>query len=306
MIVIHTAGRAHASNVSQEIFGFYGRLGGWAVPIFVMISGALFLSKDILIKKIYSKYVFRIFTVFLSWSVVYALAVYRETKQAENIIPNIITGHYHMWFLPMIAAMYMLVPILKKLTESEMLTKYFLVLSLIFAFALPQAANIISLFSDKYGEAVKKLVNNFYMSSTLKYTGYFVFGHFLSISALSAREKHIIYALGIFSFIISILVRQMGIVLWPLFEASAIFILFKEHCPENQRLRELFVLLGKYSLGVYLVHEAVLQLLRKLGLDVLSFSPMFSVPVISIATFIISFAISTVLNHIPVLKKYIV
>lgn len=33
VVVIYTSARTHTSTVSQEIFGFYGRIAGWAVPI---------------------------------------------------------------------------------------------------------------------------------------------------------------------------------------------------------------------------------------------------------------------------------
>ena len=41
-------------------------------------------------------------------------------------------GSYHMWFLYMIASMYLLTPILQKVTESDQLTRYFMVLSILF------------------------------------------------------------------------------------------------------------------------------------------------------------------------------
>ncbi|MBQ3764228.1 MAG: hypothetical protein II869_04565, partial [Synergistaceae bacterium] len=64
--------------------------------------------------------------------------------------------------------------------------------------------------------------------------------------------------------------------------------------------------LSQYSFGAYLVHDAVISLIDKLGLNTLTFNPIFSIPVISVMVFVISFVISAVLNHVPVLKKYIV
>ena len=275
--------------------------------MFLMISGSLFLSREIPVKKLYGKYILRIFTVFLSWSSVYALAVYTETKDASQIIPNIITGHYHMWFLPMIAAFYMAVPLLKKITASDFLTKYFLVLSLIFAFILPQFVSTISAFSEQYGEAIEKLSNSFHMDIAATFTGYFVFGLFMSRAVISKKAEKVIYALGILGFVLTVSASDyVNSDIRILLEISAIFVLLREHCPKNERLREVFRIIGKYSLGVYLAHEAVIQVLRKLGLDTISFNPVLSVPVISVTAFAISLAISAILNHIPVVKKYIV
>ncbi|MBQ7215854.1 MAG: hypothetical protein IJS39_07695 [Synergistaceae bacterium] len=56
---------------------------------------------------------------------------------------------------------------------------------------------------------------------------------------------------------------------------------------------------------MYLIHALILEMLKKYRLYTLTFSPILSVPVISVIVFIISLMISAVLNHIPVLKKYI-
>ena len=45
----------------------------WAVPAFLMISGAVFLEKNITIKEIFGKYIFRIAVAYVFWSAVYAV-----------------------------------------------------------------------------------------------------------------------------------------------------------------------------------------------------------------------------------------
>ena len=68
------------------------------VPLFVMISGSLFLSKDVPLKKIFSKYILRIITAFLFWSFIYAVYSYSRTKNFNKSVDEFIRGHYHMWF----------------------------------------------------------------------------------------------------------------------------------------------------------------------------------------------------------------
>ena len=55
------------------VFNFIDSIVRWGVPVFVMISGALFLDRDIPIRKIYSKYVFRMIVSYIVWSIIYAL-----------------------------------------------------------------------------------------------------------------------------------------------------------------------------------------------------------------------------------------
>lgn len=56
-------------NVMEwQAFNFYDSIVRWGVPIFVMISGSLFLGRDVSLKKIYSKYILRMVVAFVFWS----------------------------------------------------------------------------------------------------------------------------------------------------------------------------------------------------------------------------------------------
>ncbi len=76
---------------------------------------------------------------------------------------------------------------------------------------------------------------------------------------------------------------------------------------DNNRLNAVFAKLSKYSFGAYLFHLFVINWLElRFGLNTLSFNPVLSVTLITLIVFIISFAVSAVLNKIPFVKKYIV
>ena len=64
--------------------------------------------------------------------------------------------------------------------------------------------------------------------------------------------------------------------------------------------------LSEYSFGAYLIHPAFVNIVGRLGLKALTFTPVISVPLTTAIVFLLSFGISAVLNHIPVIKKYIV
>lgn len=142
VIVIHVAAQnwytTDMHSFEWAAMNFYDSIVRWAVPIFVMISGALFLSKDIPIRKLYSKYIFRIFTAFIFWSFMYAVKKYMESGDIVQAFMYFLRGEFHMWFLFMIVGLYMIVPFVKKIAESESLTKYFLVLAFIFSFVMPE------------------------------------------------------------------------------------------------------------------------------------------------------------------------
>ena len=92
-----------------------------------------------------------------------------------------------------------------------------------------------------------------------------------------------------------------------LFESVAVYIWFKYKKYNIKKLNVFVVKLSEYSFGAYLVHALVIERLNIFfGLNSLSLNPCFSVVLISILVFIISFMISGILNNIPGLKKYIV
>lgn len=61
VILIHCS-QKYCLYINNNIYGFFiNYLGRFGVPCFVMISGVLFLNKDISLKLLYKKYIFRLF-----------------------------------------------------------------------------------------------------------------------------------------------------------------------------------------------------------------------------------------------------
>ena len=326
-MTLHVAAQSWYSfdvrSFDWQILNLYdGGLVRWAVPVFVMISGALFLNpdKNIPVKKLYTKYILRIITVFLFWSFIYACTDYFTGRSdIAGAFRNFLSGHYHLWFLYMITGLYMIVPLVRRIAESESSTKYFLVFALIFTSILPECSEILSLFSEKYGSFAGKFINKFYMNFVGGFTVYFLLGHFLNQADITQKTERMIYLAGLCGFMATILLSAYASILTgkpngtfysglkfnlnTICESSAVFVFFRKHFNrENTAVRKL----SQYSFGAYLVHAGVIPVVRKIGLHPLTFSPVISVPVIAVIVFVISFGISAVLNHIPVLKKYIV
>ena len=141
VIMVHVSAQNlyDAKICSNEwiIFNAYDSLVRWCVPLFVMISGSLFLNRNIEIYKIYRKYLLRLVIAFIFWSIIYALyAYFKDGLSLTNFVLEIISGHYHMWYIFMICGLYILTPILKKIAESESVTKYYILLAIIFTFII--------------------------------------------------------------------------------------------------------------------------------------------------------------------------
>lgn len=318
VVFIHSAsGIWHESDVySFEYFiiNIYEGLIRWCVPVFAMISGAIFIRKDITIRELFSKYIFRIFTAFIFWSVFYALIHYHVNEDFDMAVTLFITGYFHMWFLPMIMALYAVVPFMKLIAKSESLTKYFLVLSSIAFLAFPQTINTTLLFSGFYGDVLSQLSGRFYFSLAGGFTGYFLLGYVLSEIDIDTRLEKIIYALGIAGFVMTVVFSHIASLIMNepdqrfydamnihiMLESAAIFVYFRKHDLSSEFLSKI----SRYSLGAYLVHAEVIRWARLMNL--FSFCPLISIPVMSAVILAVSFAVSALLNHIPIVRKYIV
>ena len=81
-----------------KIINFYYSLIIFAVPIFFMISGTLFLEKDISFGIMLKKYIKIIYVKLLFWSFLYSLRgkiIYKYNYKKAFLI--FLKGHYHLW-----------------------------------------------------------------------------------------------------------------------------------------------------------------------------------------------------------------
>ncbi len=306
------------------VFTFWDSIVRFAVPMFVMISGALFLNpqKTVTFRDLYAKYSLRMVTAFSFWSAVYLLYDFfidhKKFDNTKDFIVSFAEGPYHLWFLFMIVGLYIIVPLLRKITESPEATRYFLIVAAVFTILIPTLLLIPALsdFKDAFG----KMKFHF----TLGYPCYFVAGYYLSKTELSKKARRLLYALGLLAFLSTIVLsiviskdRQKpyaalfeNFTLNVALETIAVFVFAKynlNRMPKSKRVQGLIFAFSKYSFGIYLVHILVLDILNKqCGINTLSFNAALSVPALILGLFVISALISFLLNRIPVVNKYIV
>lgn len=213
VITLHVAAQNWYSvgveTFSWKVFNFYDSIVRWTVPVFVMISGALFLDREQSIEKIYKKYIKRIIIAFVLWSAAYASARFVFVHRSiMHFAVDFIRGHYHMWFLFMIVGLYIIVPFLRRIVEDAVLTRYFLIVSLVFTFVIPQIIELISIKYEKLGSAASGVFDQVNFHFTLGYVCYFVGGYYLSKVDLSPKIRRIIYFLGACGFVSTIVLTN--------------------------------------------------------------------------------------------------
>lgn len=337
VIVLHVSAQnwnaLSVSSIAWNICNFYDAMTRWGVPIFVMISGSLFLSREVKIGSLYKKNIARLAVAYFIWSTFYAIVIpvtkHLVSGSAEisvtSIIENIIGGHYHLWFIPMIVGLYMCTPIIKKIVESKSVTKYFLILSFIFAFLIPQAVIIADdfiggRFTAGLIKAQSVIDGNMQLHLVLGFSSYFVLGYYLNKIDLSQKKRTIIYVLGLIGGIATVALSALAS--WKtnsptgeyydnfrvnvLFMAIAVHTWFKYKEYPCSKLNAFVSALAKYSFGAYLIHAFVIYCLEKVGMNTLICSPLISIPFISLVVVVISFSISWALHKVPVINKWLV
>ena len=307
------------NSFAWQTFNFYECISRWSVPVFVMISGVLFLNKDIIISQIYRKNILRLVISFLVWSAFYCFLGNKSLS-----LKNILIGEYHMWFIFMIIGLYMSSPIIREIVKNKNVMKYFLLLAFIFTFFIPFVNQIIHDFfkETKTIFIINHKIQEMSMNLVLGYTGYFILGYYLNLVTLTKKKTAIIYLGGILGLLLTVALQIMLALktqepnesyyfgyLTPnvMFSAVAIFVLFK-NLRIFQKSNIIIQKLSKYTFGVYLVHVFILNLnlLKIFGLNTMSFNPILSVPLITILVYFLSVCVVAILHCIPVLRKYIV
>lgn len=316
-----------------KVFNVYDSLVRWSVPVFVMISGALFLGRDdVTVKKIFSKYVSRMAVAYFAWSFIYFITSGNSVmgQLAGLFSPDwhiyviqLIKGHYHLWFVPMIAGLYICLPLFKQLVKDEKITKYYLWCGF-FVMLIKQFMVICEDFGGGEKTAVIGSLYCVFNSMALEifggYAFYFVLGYVLSKKDIEKKLRVPIYclgALGIFltAFVTDIISTRKQYPIGNyyteglnvLLTAVAVFVLFKNMRFGNERVNRFVSKLSKWSFGSYCVHLLIVETFEKAGIHPMAFmSPVISTPILVITFFVISILISALLNCIPIVKKYIV
>lgn len=101
---------------------FYGSVSRWAVPVFLMCSGALMNdpARDLPLKKLFSRYVLRLLAAFAAWSVfyeVFRISIRQESAPVGELLAHAAENlfycrpYYHLYFFYFVFALYFTLPL---------------------------------------------------------------------------------------------------------------------------------------------------------------------------------------------------
>lgn len=123
VIVIHVTATGlygETGSTGWKTLVVYSTITRFSVPVFFMISGALFLSapKSLSIKQLYFRNIAKIIVLLLFWEIIYQFYHTDFVLNSANLktaFSNILNGNtqMHFWFLYVIVGIYFLLPIIK-------------------------------------------------------------------------------------------------------------------------------------------------------------------------------------------------
>lgn len=313
----------HPSTATWQIVNLYDALVRFSVPIFFMLSGAVFLAQDrpVSLRKLLGRYLLRMVTAYLFWSFAYSATfnlLLPDVADWAAFWRDFTYGHYHMWFLFTMMGLYIATPMLRCICRERRSEEYFLIVSFV-AVICVNVLKLIPPLTAIVEATMAKLHLEFFMGCT----GYFVLGHYLATYALPRWVERALYALGGLSLAFTVVATAIisvrdgvGNPTWfgnllpnTYFAAAAIFLLFRRYgnaVPKTTWRGRLTMTLSRLTFGVYLVHDFFIKLLADIGLTAVAFVPIIAVPLIALAVFALSLAASWLLGKIPVVNRYLV
>jgi surface polysaccharide O-acyltransferase-like enzyme len=299
---------------------FFNAITRFAVPAFVMVTGALLLHRDYEIGSFLKKRLTRVVVPFLFWSLVYvwyswyneeitfSSDAWADIKQVLHLLKY--GSSYHLWYVYMLIGLYFFIPVIGKFVRnaSEKEILYFLIVW----FA-------VMLITQPYLSRYNPSVDMHYFAG---FAGYLVLGHYLTFKDFNIKHLRLWMAA---LFIFSVALIEIGswwlisYPKWPgtmfyepvspavVMVAASVFMMVKLTVFKMQpliiRIRDFA---GGYNYGIYLGHALVLYFLDDLfGISYKLCAPVIAIPLTALICFVITLLLVWVVNKIPFIGKWI-
>ena len=262
----------------------------------------------------------RILVIFAVWEFFYTCFHYDfPLFTPKNFLFALFVIPYHFWYFPMLIGLYLLTPLLHRFVRSADDRTLRYCLGLFFVMELGWKTLQARPHFYVVGQALSL------RSSILDfgYVGYFILGYYLTSRDLSPKFSRILLLLGLVSipagygFSALNTVRNSSLDVAPVdaftvFTACISCLLFYRlyrvfrKKTISEKTGRLFRNLGKDTLGIYILHLCLFEILLKLGLDALltKCNTLLSLGV-SLGIFLVCGLIAALLRRIPVIGRYL-
>ena len=301
----------------------------WAVPCFVMVTGALLLDKNriITIKDTFKKYILRILIALVAFSLIFALFDTLMNKDGTGIaffgkgLLNVLTGNgwAHMWYLYLLIGLYLLMiayrAVANHVSDSEY--RYLLIVYAVFLSLVP----LLQIWNAKTG---------FYIHVSTIYPFYLFAGYAIASQKLKINRgiSILLMAIGVAGIVASTILNEkyVNISYGNLLGYASIFVLVltvgifslaknseRPSLPDVENsvekkpgiIGKIFLEIDRCSFGIYLIHMIFVRLTLRYwqinpyasNLTILIFISLV------LGILIVSYGITALLKLIPGVKK---
>ncbi|SHG76938.1 acyltransferase [Ferrimonas marina] len=317
VIAIHVLGPYRDFYGLLPMHDWFGAIGinaltRWAVPVFMMISGALLLSsnKPFDCSHYLQRRLGKVVVPFIAWTVLYAVVIGWQAGDWGSTLGALVESPnqpvwYHLWFfydfIPLYFVIPLLAPLLKAMTEEQvkiLLAAWFtLTLMNLLRVETPLRENLIL------------------------YTGYLILGWYL-INRDNRPQLKLWLWLGLGSAVVN-LVGTWYFSQWKgdyssmfmgyktlntVLIGGMIFVLAQAYGDRlGDKARAVITSISKYSLGIYLLHPLLLIPVRNLSNGVYGWfgHSLLAIPAITLVTLLVAWAITAALARIPVIRQLV-
>lgn len=308
-------GGLQPTNIEWIIMNFFNFFTRSSVPLFFMISGALFLSKkELSIQRLFKNNILKLLLIYFITSFLYAIDTIITNQlvfSPLNIIYIMIQGKYHLWFLKTLIGIYLMFPIIyKTVNQNVKIEKYALLIFFVFSILRPTCLQLPYL-----PNSIVNLLNIIDMNY-FNYLGYAILGHYLYINKLQ-YNKPIKYFICFFTIFIcafgfnTIYAIYLGYQTDLFLDNFSIFTFVEAICIFKYFLSLKFTSnfnFSDYTLGIYLSHIFILEKLDSLyNINALTFTSnaLISIPLLTFLVYLLSFIITAIFQKtIFFSKKY--
>ena len=304
---------------------FWGNILRAAVPLFLMVTGALFLdcNKEITGKKIYCKYLVRIVLALVIWAGLYeAFTIFLDYwvgnitdigTALKTSLGNVVffRHHFHLYYLQVVIIVYALVPIVRVFTAhgTQKQMKYAILVWIAFTVIYPFARHFAPL------DQLEGVPAQYEINMTYGAIGYCLLGYYIKKYGVS-RKFSWCYPLGLIVTIggTVLMCEQTGelselfysVVSPGAFLMAFGIFTFVVNMKKTDRGAKFFGTVSKASFCIYLVHDFFNIIFAYMGFDAMSADPIISVPALVTINFALSFVVYLILSKIPIVNKYLI
>lgn len=329
VVFLHVSAEVVTSITDTASFSWwaanlYDSVVRWAVPVFVMISGALLLghSHQESLAQFYRKRSNRIIIPLVFWTAAYFAFVSHCYGQIElkSALISIALGkpYWHLWYLYMLVGLYIVTPFLRTYVASSSIKERYALIIVIFTFAALNSALNYFVFNN----IISDMQTVFTMF--VPYVGYYICGYQFRVIDNAKISSILLLFLILECFIAGFLGTGLvansygllkGLFFYDYFSpaviclAVCIFLLFSRIFSLDGSIKIFRGFIEQASpctMGIYLLHPMVIGYLRaEHNLTAVSMNPAFSIPIYSLSIFLFCFAVMAAVTRIPLLKRIV-